>query len=51
MHQVKIADWAVAQTMLRRGRLHVHENLDPRLRVRADAQCLAPGKISARCDW
>jgi ureidoacrylate peracid hydrolase len=30
MHQIKIADWAVEQTLLRRGRLHVHENLDPR---------------------
>jgi ureidoacrylate peracid hydrolase len=30
MHQIKIADWAVEQTRLRRGRLHVHENLDPR---------------------
>jgi len=30
MHTIKIADWAVEQTLLRRGRLHVHENLDPR---------------------
>jgi ureidoacrylate peracid hydrolase len=30
MHQVKIADWAIEQTLLRRGRLHVHDNLDPR---------------------
>ena len=30
MHQIKIADWAIEQTLLRRGRLHVHENLDPR---------------------
>jgi ureidoacrylate peracid hydrolase len=30
MHQVKIAPWAVEQTLLRRGTLHVHENLDPR---------------------
>ena len=30
MHQIKIADWAIEQTLLRRGRLHVHEDLDPR---------------------
>ena len=30
MHQIKIADWAIEQTRLRRGRLHVHEDLDPR---------------------
>jgi ureidoacrylate peracid hydrolase len=30
MHTIKIADWAIEQTMLRRGKAHVHENLDPR---------------------
>ena len=30
MHQIKIADWAIEQTLLQRGRLHVHDNLDPR---------------------
>jgi ureidoacrylate peracid hydrolase len=30
MHQIKIAPWAVEQTLLRRGKLHVHENFDPR---------------------
>jgi ureidoacrylate peracid hydrolase len=30
MHTIKIADWAIEQTLLRRGTLHVHENLDPR---------------------
>ena len=30
MHQVKIAQWAIDRTLERRGKLHVHENLDPR---------------------
>ena len=30
MHQVKIAEWAVDRTMERRGKLHVHADLDPR---------------------
>ena len=38
MHQIKIADWAIEQTLLRRGRLHVHENLDPRKTIVVDMQ-------------
>ena len=30
MHQINIAPWAVEQTLLRRAKLHVHEDLDPR---------------------
>ena len=30
MHEVRIAQWAIDRTMERRGKLHVHENLDPR---------------------
>jgi len=30
MHQVKIAQWAIDRTLERRGKRHVHENLDPR---------------------
>src|SRR5215470_12555742 len=30
MHEIKIAQWAIDRTLERRGRLHVHENLDPR---------------------
>ena len=30
MHEIKIAEWAIDRTLLRRGRLHVHEDLDPR---------------------
>ena len=30
MHTVKIADWAIQQTLLRRGTRHVHDNIDPR---------------------
>ena len=30
MHEIKIAQWAIDRTMERRGRLHVHEDLDPR---------------------
>ncbi len=30
MHRIRIADWAIEQTLLRRGTLHVHENLNPR---------------------
>ena len=30
MHQIEIAQWAIDRTLERRGRLHVHENLDPR---------------------
>ena len=30
MHEVKIAQWAIDRTLERRGRLHVHEDLDPR---------------------
>jgi len=30
MHEIKIAQWAIDRTLERRGRLHVHEDLDPR---------------------
>lgn len=30
MHKIEIAEWAVEQCMLRRGKLHVHDVLDPR---------------------
>jgi ureidoacrylate peracid hydrolase len=30
MHKIKIAQWAIDRTLERRGKLHVHENLDPR---------------------
>jgi ureidoacrylate peracid hydrolase len=30
MHQIKIAQWAIDRTLERRGRLHVHADLDPR---------------------
>jgi ureidoacrylate peracid hydrolase len=30
MHEIKIAQWAIDRTMERRGKLHVHEDLDPR---------------------
>ena len=30
MHEIKIAQWAIDRTLQRRGRLHVHEDLDPR---------------------
>ena len=30
MHEIKLAQWAIDRTMERRGRLHVHEDLDPR---------------------
>ena len=30
MHEIKIAQWAVDRTLERRGRLHVHADLDPR---------------------
>jgi ureidoacrylate peracid hydrolase len=30
MHQIKLAQWAIDRTLERRGRLHVHEDLDPR---------------------
>jgi ureidoacrylate peracid hydrolase len=29
MHKVKIPQWAIDRTLERRGKLHVHENLDP----------------------
>jgi ureidoacrylate peracid hydrolase len=30
MHQIRIAQWAIDRTLERRGRLHVHADLDPR---------------------
>ena len=30
MHEIRIAQWAIDRTLERRGRLHVHEDLDPR---------------------
>jgi len=30
MHEIRIARWAIDRTLERRGRLHVHEDLDPR---------------------
>lgn len=30
MHKIKIPQWAIDRTLERRGKLHVHENLDPR---------------------
>ena len=30
MHQTRIAQWAIDRTLERRGKLHVHETLDPR---------------------
>jgi ureidoacrylate peracid hydrolase len=30
MHEIKIAQWAIDGTLERRGRLHVHDDLDPR---------------------
>ena len=29
MHKIKIPQWAIDRTLERRGKLHVHENLDP----------------------
>lgn len=29
MHNIKIPQWAIDRTLERRGKLHVHENLDP----------------------
>jgi ureidoacrylate peracid hydrolase len=30
MHEIRIAQWAIDRTLERRGRLHVHDDLDPR---------------------
>lgn len=29
MHKIEIPQWAIDRTLERRGKLHVHENLDP----------------------
>src|SRR3979490_1101819 len=29
MHKIKMPQWAIDRTLERRGKLHVHENLDP----------------------
>src|SRR5262245_14950610 len=30
MHEIRIAQWAIDRTLERRGRLHAHDDLDPR---------------------